>query len=73
MRFSDTGVEFTTTSPSPKAYANHHHDDDFEREIFIQDLIDSMMPGIEAELRKRLLNLDRDVLERWYQQDHPNR
>ncbi|MEE2652935.1 MAG: hypothetical protein VYE54_09430 [Pseudomonadota bacterium] len=43
-------------------------DDDHSREIFLQELIDDMLPDIEAELRRRLLKLDGDVLERWYQQ-----
>ncbi|WP_051171089.1 hypothetical protein [Spongiibacter marinus] len=43
-------------------------DDDHSREIFLQELIDDMLPDIEAELRRRLRKLDGDVLERWYQQ-----
>jgi hypothetical protein len=74
VRFSDAGIEYTT-SPSSKLMDVTHQqsDDDFARELFIQDLIDSMMPGIESELRKRLLNLDQEILERWYHQAHPNR
>lgn len=43
-------------------------DDDHSREIFIQRLIDDMLPDIEAQLRRRLLLLNSDVLRRWYQQ-----
>ncbi len=76
-RFSDAGVEFqyapqtVAQEPTPPASA-HHHDDDYARELLIQDVIDSMMPSIEAELRKRLLSLDESLLERWHQQAHHN-
>ena len=43
-------------------------DDDHSREIFLQELIDDMLPDIEVELRRRLLKLNGEVLERWYQQ-----
>ncbi len=74
VRFSDAGIEYST-SPSSKLMDVTHQqsDDDLARELFIQDLFDSMMPGIESELRKRLLNLDQEILERWYRQAHPNR
>ncbi|WP_373087048.1 hypothetical protein [Zhongshania sp.] len=73
-RFSDAGVEYTTSPSSQLMDVTHQQsDDDFARELFIQDLIDSMMPGIESELRKRLLNLDQEILERWYHQAQANR
>ena len=39
-----------------------------EREVFIQSLIDDMMPELEAALRRRLLELDKPELERLYRQ-----
>lgn len=50
----------------------HQYSDDgnYEREILMQEVIDSMMPEIEAQLRKRLLNLDESTLARWYSQLH---
>lgn len=42
--------------------------DNFDREIFLQEVIDAMMPEIEAELRRRMLALDEEILYRWYQQ-----
>lgn len=44
------------------------HVDDADREIFLQEVIDAMMPEIEAELRRRMLALDDEILFRWYQQ-----
>lgn len=51
---------------------DHQYSDDgnYEREILMQEVIDSMMPEIEAQLRKRLLNLDESTLARWYSQLH---
>ena len=46
---------------------------DFRRELFIQELVDSVMPNIEAELRKRLLQLDSKLLEQWYWQSQGSR
>ena len=43
---------------------------DFDRELFLQEVIDSLMPEIEAELRRRLLALDEQILYRWYHQSH---
>lgn len=40
----------------------------YEREIFIQSLIDDMLPDIEAALRRRLLAMDKQELERLYRQ-----
>ncbi len=60
--------------PSPNNIANSTDawpsgsEDDHSREIFLQELIDDMLPDIEAELRRRLLKLDSELLERWYQQ-----
>lgn len=39
-----------------------------EREVFIQSLIDDMLPEIEAALRRRLLDMDKPELERLYRQ-----
>ena len=60
----------TTVKPSYElSYESNYSDDgNYEREIFMQEVIDSMMPEIEAQLRKRLLNLDESILERWYSQ-----
>ena len=41
--------------------------DNIDREIFIQEVIDSMIPQVEAELRRRMLNLDDQTLANWYQ------
>lgn len=51
---------------------DHQYSDDgnYEREILMQEVIDSMMPEIEAQLRKRLLNLDESTIARWYSQLH---
>lgn len=57
------------------AHTNTSYSDDgnYEREIFMQEVIDSMMPEIESELRMRLLSLDERILERWYAQLHANK
>lgn len=47
---------------------SHRDDDDYSREVFIQALIDDLLPDIEAELRRRLLKLDSQILARWHQQ-----
>ena len=74
IRFGDDEEEANPRATAEyQLYNTPTHDDDFERELFIQDLIDTMMPGIEAELRKRLLNLNQDILDRWHQQSQPNR
>lgn len=52
-----------TTSSQP-----YRETDNFDREIFLQQVIDAMMPEIEAELRRRMLALDEEILHRWYQQ-----
>ncbi|CAA0087458.1 Uncharacterised protein [Zhongshania aliphaticivorans] len=46
-------------------------DNNFERDIFIQEVIDAMMPEIESELRKRLMKLDDVTLDRWH--SHPDK
>ncbi|GAA4083130.1 hypothetical protein [Zhongshania borealis] len=77
LRFSDAGIAFQG-APQPPATAEAYRqptradDGDYARELLIQDVIDSMMPNIEAELRKRLLSLDASLLERWYEQAHRN-
>lgn len=64
--FDDNDSEtFTENAVSP--YAD---DGNFEREIFMQEVIDAMMPEIEAELRSRLLGLDESILARWHAQLH---
>ena len=64
--------EFVATTVKPSyelSYESNYSDDgNYEREIFMQEVIDSMMPQIEAQLRKRLLSLDETILERWYSQ-----
>ena len=45
-------------------------ENDHSREVFLQTLIDDLLPQIEAELRQRLLKLDQQLLEQWYQQSH---
>lgn len=52
----------------PAATTAEWRDDDHSRELFLQELIDDLLPQIEAELRQRLLKLDRHVLEQWYHQ-----
>ena len=69
---SEPAFNSSSTTDYPRQN-NLTYDDDFAHELFIQDLIDTMMPGIEAELRKRLLKLDKNILEHWYQQTHSNR
>ncbi|GAB3378969.1 hypothetical protein NCG89_15395 [Spongiibacter taiwanensis] len=57
--------------PSHSATASgqpYRESDNFDREIFLQQVIDAMMPEIEAELRRRMLALDEEILYRWYQQ-----
>ena len=64
--------EFVATSVTPSYElnyeSNYRNDGNYEREIFMQEVIDSMMPEIEAQLRRRLLSLDETILERWYSQ-----
>jgi hypothetical protein len=59
-------------SEAPADNVTNHYSDDgnYEREIFMQEVIDSMMPEIEAELRSRLLALDESILTRWHTQLH---
>ncbi len=45
----------------------YSEEEDFDREIFLQEVIDSLMPSVEVELRRRLLALDEKILLRWYQ------
>ncbi|WP_269620071.1 hypothetical protein [Zhongshania sp. BJYM1] len=52
----------------PQSKSGYADDGNYEREIFMQEVIDSMMPEIESELRIRLLSLDESILERWYAQ-----
>ncbi len=55
-------------------FTTHYSDDgNYEREIFMQEVIDSMMPEIEAKLRSRLLGLDESILARWHAQLHTNK
>lgn len=65
---SSNDAEYAQLSPT----FDHQYSDDgnYEREILMQEVIDSMMPEIEAQLRKRLLNLDESTLARWYSQLH---
>jgi hypothetical protein len=64
----DAEVTLDARKSKPSFDSNYSGDD--EREIFMQDVIDSMMPEIEAELRKRLLNLDDVILKCWHSQLH---
>ena len=57
-------------TPADNAASPYADDGNFEREIFMQEVIDSMMPEIEAELRSRLLGLDESILARWHAQLH---
>ncbi len=56
------------TTASPQVLHAGDADNDHSRDIFLQELIDDMLPDIEAELRRRLLKIDRELLERWHQQ-----
>ena len=58
-------------SPQPQqtVQPTSWQDDDHSREVFLQALIDDLLPQIEAELRQRLLKLDQRILEQWYQQN----
>lgn len=49
--------------PAPSAQQAHEETD---RELFVQDVINIMMPVVEAEMRRRLLELDDDTLRRWH-------
>jgi hypothetical protein len=64
----DAEVILDARKSKPGVDSDYSGDD--EREIFMQDVIDSMMPEIEAELRKRLLSLDDVILKRWHSQLH---
>ncbi|MGJ8687533.1 MAG: hypothetical protein ACSHWQ_08640 [Spongiibacteraceae bacterium] len=48
--------------------SNTEDEYDYEHELFIQELVDDMMPMLEAQLRKKLLALDAEILQRWHQQ-----
>lgn len=68
---ADSGVRYSDTPADAEETAREHHypgDDDHSREVFIQALIDDLLPDIEAELRRRLLKLDSEILARWHQQ-----
>lgn len=55
-------------SPAPAADSGTDDEYDYEHELFIQELVDDMMPMLEAQLRKKLLALDVEILQRWHQQ-----
>ncbi|MEX1665599.1 hypothetical protein [Zhongshania arctica] len=67
---NDTDVSVDARKSTPSFDSNYSGDGDYGREIFMQEVIDSMMPEIEAELRKRLLSLDNVILQRWHSQLH---
>tara|TARA_R110001592_G_scaffold50620_3_gene156411 strand:- start:714 stop:1220 length:507 start_codon:yes stop_codon:yes gene_type:complete len=66
----DTDVSVDARKSTPSFDSNYSGEGDYGREIFMQEVIDSMMPEIEAELRKRLLSLDNVILQRWHSQLH---
>jgi len=67
----DSHIDDDDSETSADDAASPYDDDgNFEREIFMQEVIDSMMPEIEAELRNRLLGLDESILARWHAQLH---
>jgi hypothetical protein len=67
---STDDAEVILDARKSKSGVDSDYSGDDEREIFMQDVIDSMMPEIEAELRKRLLSLDDVILKRWHSQLH---
>lgn len=68
--YSADDAEVNVDARKSKPSFDASYSGDYEREIFMQEVIDSMMPEIEAELRKRLLSLDDAILERWHSQLH---
>jgi hypothetical protein len=69
LRSTDDAEVTLDARKSKPSFGSSYSGDD-EREIFMQDVIDSMMPEIETELRKRLLSLDNVILKRWHSQLH---
>jgi hypothetical protein len=67
---NDTDVNVDARKSTSSFDSSYSGDDDYGREIFMQEVIDSMMPEIETELRKRLLSLDNVILQRWHSQLH---
>lgn len=63
-RFGEALDDEIETKESPADWDENDH----SREVFLQALIDDLLPQIEAELRQRLLKLDQQLLEQWYQQ-----
>jgi hypothetical protein len=41
---------------------------DFEHELLIQEVIDELLPTLEARLRERLLKIDSAMLEQWHRE-----
>ncbi|MFT5887647.1 MAG: hypothetical protein ACI9BO_000455 [Zhongshania sp.] len=66
----DSPLSASETATIVQNKPHYDADQDFQHELFIQEFIDSMMPNIEAELRTRLLSLDKSILEQWHRQTH---
>jgi hypothetical protein len=69
---NDAEINIDTRKSKPSFDSSYSGDGDYGRDIFMQEVINSMMPEIEAELRKRLLSLDDVILERWHSELHGN-